>query len=705
GTLVNITAAASDADATNNTITYSLQNNDGGRFAIDTNTGVVSVAGAIDRETDGPSRNITVRATSSDGSFADQVFTININDIDEFNVGAVVDGDAVANAVDENAANGTLVNITAAASDADATTDTITYSLQNNDGGRFAIDTNTGVVTVAGAIDREADGDSRNITVRATSSDGSFTDQVFTITINDTDEFNVGAVVDGDAAANAVDENATHGTLVNITAAASDADATNNTITYSLQNNDGGRFAIDTNTGVVTVAGAIDREADGDSRNITVRATSSDGSFTDQVFTTSINDLNDNVPVIVASQLFFVAESAATGSSLGVVAANDADTVGSLQGWVIAGGTGVTVFAINAATGDITVADPAQLDHETTPAFSLQIRVSDGVNTSITELTTIEVLDNNESPEAAGEQLTMPQAGSLVMTVPGLLANDQDIDGDVISAVLVGNVTHGHLTLNPDGSFVYLPTSTYSGTDQFTYFVTDGSLRSGEVTVTIVVEAVAPGDGGATQDGGTESEPSNDKSEQHQESPPNTSAPTTDGNGATSVVAPAGIGVEPTVTDVTPLTDEPETPPAEDSNGGEEKEVEQWLVQPVSRQSADLQLTSTAARRSDGLATDEPTERFVSTLPLTVSFAKRQEAPSSESDILSSEQLVLGTTTVATTAFSIGYVIWLLRGGALLASLLASRPAWTEFDPLPILDSYTPSDKQEDGEALQDIVG
>ncbi len=140
------------------------------------------------------------------------------------------DSDATANAVDENAANGTLVNITAAASDADATTNTITYSLQDNDGGRFAIDANTGVVTVAGAIDREADGASRNITVRATSSDGSFTDQVFTITINDLDEFDVGAVSDSDATANAVDENAANGTLVNITAAASDADATTNTI-------------------------------------------------------------------------------------------------------------------------------------------------------------------------------------------------------------------------------------------------------------------------------------------------------------------------------------------------------------------------------------------------------------------------------------------------------------------------------------------
>ena len=103
GTMVGIDVSASDADATTNTITYSLHDNDGGRFAIDSSTGVVTVAGAIDREADGASRNITVRATSADGSFTDQVFAININDVDEFDVGAVTDSDGTANAVDENA--------------------------------------------------------------------------------------------------------------------------------------------------------------------------------------------------------------------------------------------------------------------------------------------------------------------------------------------------------------------------------------------------------------------------------------------------------------------------------------------------------------------------------------------------------------------------------------------------------------------------
>ncbi len=293
GTTVGITASASDADATTNGITYSLVSDDSGRFAINSTTGVVTVAGAINRETDGPTRNITVRATSADGSFTDQAYTITINDVDEFDVGSVSDTDATTNAVNENAAIGTTVGITASASDADATTNGVTYSLVSDDSGRFAINSTTGVVTVAGAINREADGPTRNITVRATSADGSFTDQAYTITINDVDEFDVGSVSDTDAITNAVNENAAIGTTVGITASAPDADATTNGITYSLVSDDSGRFTINSSTGVVTVAGTLDREAIGSTRAITVRATSSDGSFTDQIFSIAILDVDE----------------------------------------------------------------------------------------------------------------------------------------------------------------------------------------------------------------------------------------------------------------------------------------------------------------------------------------------------------------------------------------------------------------------------
>ena len=116
---------------------HSLDDDAGGRFAINSATGIVTVADGslLDRES-AASHNITVRGASADGSFSTQTFAIGINDVDEFDVGAVTDSDAGANSVDENAANGATVGITAAASDADATANAVVYSLDDDAGGR-----------------------------------------------------------------------------------------------------------------------------------------------------------------------------------------------------------------------------------------------------------------------------------------------------------------------------------------------------------------------------------------------------------------------------------------------------------------------------------------------------------------------------------------------------------------------------------------
>ena len=75
-----------------------------------------------------------------------QSYTIAVTDVDEFDVATPTDGNSATNKIDENASAGT-VGITASASDADGTTNTITYSLTNDDSGNFVIDPGTGVVS------------------------------------------------------------------------------------------------------------------------------------------------------------------------------------------------------------------------------------------------------------------------------------------------------------------------------------------------------------------------------------------------------------------------------------------------------------------------------------------------------------------------------------------------------------------------------
>jgi hypothetical protein len=65
----------------------------------------------------------------------------------------------------------------------------------------------------------------------------------------------------------------------------------------------------------------------------------------------------------------------------------------------------------------------------------------------------------------------------------------------------------------------------------------------------------------------------------------------------------------------------------------------------------------------------------------------------------------VASTTAVSATLSIGYVIWLVRGGALLSSLLASMPAWKMVDPLPILGSMGGNDDaDQDDDSLDAMI-
>jgi CSLREA domain-containing protein len=64
---------------------------------------------------------------------------------------------------------------------------------------------------------------------------------------------------------------------------------------------------------------------------------------------------------------------------------------------------------------------------------------------------------------------------------------------------------------------------------------------------------------------------------------------------------------------------------------------------------------------------------------------------------------VLGSAIATSVGLSAGYVIWMLKGGSLLASVLSSLPAWQLTDPLAILVG-TKGDQDDDDESLETII-
>jgi VCBS repeat-containing protein len=150
------------------------------------------------------------------------------------------------------------------------------------------------------------------------------------------------------------------------------------------------------------------------------------------------------------------------------------------------------VFRINAATGQILVRDSAALDFETTPTFQLPVRITDLEGDTEVVQAVINLTDAGENvPVANPDTYTLDEDSVLTVAgVDGILANDVDDDGDSLLPSIVANVTHGMLTLQLNGAFTYTPDENFSGTDSFTYRVSDGQTISATTTVTLNVTPV-----------------------------------------------------------------------------------------------------------------------------------------------------------------------------------------------------------------------
>ena len=90
--------------------------------------------------------------------------------------------------------------------------------------------------------------------------------------------------------------------------------------------------------------------------------------------TVTVNLTNVNEAPVVNAATFTVNENSANGTVVGTVTFADPDAGQTGTFSITAGNTG-GAFAINAGTGQITVATTAALNFEVTPTFSLTVQV------------------------------------------------------------------------------------------------------------------------------------------------------------------------------------------------------------------------------------------------------------------------------------------------------------------------------------------
>lgn len=139
---------------------------------------------------------------------------------------------------------------------------------------------------------------------------------------------------------------------------------------------------------------------------------------------------------------------------------------------------------IQGANGTVTIDENNELvytpnsNYNGTDSFTYTLVDNDGAN--ITKTVNLTVNSINDAPTATLTSAKVNENNSIVLNV---LANASDVDGDNLSISEYTQATNGIITLNELNQLVYTPNSNYSGTDSFTYTISDGN--GGTVTQTV----------------------------------------------------------------------------------------------------------------------------------------------------------------------------------------------------------------------------
>ena len=112
------------------------------------------------------------------------------------------------------------------------------------------------------------------------------------------------------------------------------------------------------------------------------------------------------------------------------------------------------------------------------------------VNKNLLQALGFHITSTNHAPVAQADNFSDSENTTLQVSTPGVLGNDTDSDNNSLTAILASNPSHGAVTFNANGSFIYTPAANYVGSDSFSYYANDGTVNSANpATVSITINA------------------------------------------------------------------------------------------------------------------------------------------------------------------------------------------------------------------------
>ena len=388
--------------------------------------------------------------------------------------------------VEENSANNTSV-IQVSASDIEG--DTLTYSLSDNAGGRFSINSETGDILVNdSSLLNYEDQSSHTVTVEISDDNGGTTTQDYTIYLKDSND---AADISGDDTGS-VTEDAAATLTASGTLSVSDEDDGEGSFTAETVNGTYGSLEIN-------AAGEWSYSADNTQDDIqalsagatltdTITVRSDDGTTHDVVIT--INGTND-APTASSNTVTFDEDTTHTFTAANF-GFSDVDSDDSLQSVTITRLPGAGSLTLNgsAVTADqeISASDIGNLVF--TPAANangdsyadLQFTVSDGTVSSSVQTLTFNVSAVNDGPVVSADTAEASSDGAQVSSTQSVLSNDSDVEDDSLTVTEVNGTTvaasgstaiegdYGELSISSDGSWTYSPSDVDIDSDLVAYW-------------------------------------------------------------------------------------------------------------------------------------------------------------------------------------------------------------------------------------------
>jgi len=371
---------------------------------------------------------------------------------------------------------------------------------------------------------------------------------------------------------------------------------------------------------------------------------------------------------------------------VGAVPVSATDVDGDSLSYSISGGSDEAVFRIASNNGELSFAAAPNYespgDADTDNLYEIIVTVEDSAGARQDLPLQIQIVDVNEAP-LAEDSLFRLLSGANSLLVGQIPATDPDA-GDSLTFDVVGGSGQGVFSVDSEtGDIASLGALVPTGIYDLSVSITDANGTSVTVTVSIIVEtdvdSSVGGSGPLTPTSG---------------SGPEASEPSADGDedvlAGSMPAQPIGSVDSFTLRTTTSSVGQdvrigiPET-----RHSTIDGEVGTRIpLRLVAAQSAEiLNLFGNVE-----LDLDLP-EIVTITVPPELLVALDQVTDKSGLPV--SLNLQSAGVAVASISLSAGFIVWILRAGSLLASLLATKPVWTDIDPLPIFSNDDDGDRYD----------